>query len=131
RPIGERIARYVRRVLEPFREPALDYALVSHLHDDHMGAYPELARHVPIGTLLDRGWPDYGPPAAPSDSGSGGRYLTFVRANPGRVARFGAGRDDQITLRRAPQEYPEFSVRNIAVNGDVWTGVGQATRSRF
>jgi beta-lactamase superfamily II metal-dependent hydrolase len=132
RPIGERIARYITRVVEHFREPALDYALVSHLHDDHMGAYPELARHLPIGTLLDRGWPDYGPPAPPSASSeSSQRYLAFVRANADRMARFVAGRDDQITLRRAPQEYPEFTVRNIAVNGEVWTGVGHATRSRF
>lgn len=131
RPVGERIARYVERVLQPFREPALDYALVSHLHDDHMGAFPELSRHLPIGTVLDRGWPDYGPPAAPGASGASGTYTAFARANASRMARFEAGRDDQITLRRAARDYPEFSIRNLAVNGDVWTGVGQATRSRF
>lgn len=131
RPAGEWIARYVTRVLSPFREPALDYALLSHVHGDHMGAFPELARHLPIHTMLDRGWPDYGAPSAVPDSGDAARYLAFARATPSRMGRFEAGRNDQITLRRAAASYPEFEVRNIAVNGQVWTGVGRATRSRF
>ncbi len=127
---GEWIARYVARVLAPFRTPGIDYALVSHMHDDHMGGFPELARHVPIGKLLDRGWPDYaagdGPAAAGIDD-----YIAFARATPGRMERFEAGRADQITLLRSPDTYPEFVVRNLAVNGQVWTGIAQATRRRF
>lgn len=131
RPAGEWIARYATRVLGHFREPAIDYALVSHLHGDHMGAFPELARHLPIRTMLDRGWPDYATPAPVPTTGDTGRYLAFVRETPSRMQRFEAGRHDQITLVRAAKDYPTFEVRNIAVNGDVWTGIGQATRSRF
>jgi hypothetical protein len=47
------------------------------------------------------------------------------------MERFVAGRHDQITLRRLPAAYPDFVVRNTAVNGQVWTGAGIATRSRF
>jgi beta-lactamase superfamily II metal-dependent hydrolase len=131
RPAGEWIARYSKRVLEPFREPALDYALLSHLHDDHMGGYPELARHIPIGKMLDRGWPSYDFPAPLGKDEATAKYIAFARANPERMERFQAGRNDQIKLLRAPGDYPDFKVQNTAVNGEVWTGVGETTRSRF
>jgi beta-lactamase superfamily II metal-dependent hydrolase len=127
---GEWIARYVTRVLTPFRPPALDYALVSHLHDDHMGAFAALARHVPIRKILDRGWPEYGSAGIVAPLGAA-EYLAFVRSDAARMERFEAGRDDQITLLRSPAAYPGVRVRNTAVNGEVWTGVGNATRSRF
>ena len=127
---GEWIARYVSRVLTPFRKPEIDYALVSHMHDDHMGGMADLARHVPIRTLLDRGWPESAEVTAPAPTGIDG-YLAFALAEPGRMERFEAGRADQITLKRSPSDYPAFVVRNLAVNGQVWTGAGQATRSRF
>jgi len=127
---GEWIARYVSRVLSPFRTPEIDYALVSHMHDDHIGAMPDLARRVPVRKLLDRGWPDYAEGAGPAPTGIDG-YLAFVRATPTRMERFEAGRTDQITLKRSPADYPTFVVRNTAVNGQVWTGAGTATRSRF
>ena len=34
------------------------------------------------------------------------------------------GHDDQIVLKHHPEQYPSFSVRNIAASGRVWTGVG-------
>ena len=131
RPAGEWIARYATRVLAHFREPAIDYALLSHVHGDHMGAFPDLARHLPVHRLLDRGWPAYDDPVAVPATGDAGRYLAFARETPSRMQRFEAGRNDQVTLLRAPADYPEFEVRNIAVNGEVWTGAGQATRNRF
>ncbi len=127
---GEWIARYVSRVLTPFRTPEIDYALVSHMHDDHMGAIADLGRHVPIGKLLDRGWPEYASGDGPAPAGIDD-YLAFARATPARMERFESGRADQIRLLRAPADYPDFIVRNLAVNGHVWTGAGQATRSRF
>lgn len=127
---GEWVARYVQRVLSPFRTPEIDYALVSHLHDDHMGGFIDFAKHVPIRRLLDRGWPDYAAGIAPAPTGVDD-YIAFARETPGRMQRFEAGRADQITLLREPGKYPGFSVRNLAVNGQVWTGVGTATRSRF
>jgi hypothetical protein len=131
RPAGEWIARYVKRVTAHFRDPTLDYAVLSHLHGDHMGAFPDLARHIPIRRMLDRGWPGYDVPVAVPDTGSNAVYLAFARQDPSRMERFQAGRNDQITLLRSRADYPDFEVRNIAVNGEVWTGVGDATRSRF
>ena len=68
---GEWIARYVRRMLAHERTPTLDYAILTHLHDDHIGnlvgvskmssggAYKltgitEVAEYVPIRTIIDR-----------------------------------------------------------------------------
>ena len=131
RPAGAWIARYARRVLSHFREPALDYALLSHLHGDHMGGFPALARQIPIAKMLDRGWPSYDSPFDVSADESTAEYLAFVRAEPSRMERFQPGRNDQIQLLRAPADYPSFEVRNIAANGEVWTGEGDETRSRF
>ncbi|BCS32261.1 hypothetical protein TBR22_A14710 [Luteitalea sp. TBR-22] len=132
RPPGEWIARYVTRVLSPFREPRIDYALVSHLHDDHIGGIPTLAQHVPIRKLLDRGWPDYADGVGPAPAkGTAEKYIAFAKAEPSRMERFEAGRADQITLLRDRTAYPTFSIRNIVVNGQVWTGEGTASRARF
>ena len=46
-----------------------------------------------------------------------------------QVERLQPGRKDQIVLRREPARYPNFEVRNIAANGEVWTGVGTNTRA--
>ena len=76
RPPGEWIARYVRQMLPAGAEPALDYALITHFHPDHMGwasdadpmasagAYrlrgiTRVAEQIPIRTMDDRAWPDY------------------------------------------------------------------------
>ena len=127
RPVGEWIARYVERVLSPFREPEIDYLLLTHFHNDHSGAIPELARHIPVRRALDRSWPSYGYPAdVPDDP-----YLDFARANPERMERFEPGRNSQIRLLRDAAAYPDFRVQNIAANGVVWTGVGEETRDRF
>jgi hypothetical protein len=46
-----------------------------------------------------------------------------------QVERLKPGRKDQIVLRRDAAKYPNFEVRNIAANGEVWTGVGTNTRA--
>lgn len=91
RPAGEWIARYATRVVSHFREPAIDYAVLSHVHGDHMGGFPELARHLPNRTMLDRGWPDYDTPAPVAPTGDTGRYVAIARETPSRMQRFQAG----------------------------------------
>jgi hypothetical protein len=48
-----------------------------------------------------------------------------------KVERFEPGRANQIVLRHAAKDFPQFEIRNIAANGFVWTGSGTATRNRF
>jgi competence protein ComEC len=33
----------------------IDYVLITHFHDDHVGGVPQLAARIPIGTFLDHG----------------------------------------------------------------------------
>jgi beta-lactamase superfamily II metal-dependent hydrolase len=149
RPAGEWIARYILHMLAHDATPALDYGYLTHFHDDHMGhpvpgtssahngAYKrtgvtEVGDLIPIKLMLDRGWPDYNYPA-PLATPLVTNYRAFLewqRTNTGmQVERLKPGRNDQIVLRRDPAKYPNFEVRNIAANGEVWTGVGTNTRA--
>lgn len=148
---GQSIAEYIRRVHPDGARGELDYAALTHFHEDHMGsvkpdsprsaagAYQlagitDVAEQIKIRTLLDRGWPGYDFPAP-----SGGvlmqnyrAFLKWQREHRGlKVERFEAGRADQIVLRRSSQAFPNFEIRNIAANGYVWTGAGTVTRNRY
>lgn len=144
---GEWIARYIRHMLAHDASPVLDYGYLTHFHDDHMGhpeagsktahgykltGLTEVGTLIPIRRMLDRGWPDYNYPAPLRDA-TVTNYRAFVdwqRQNNGmQVQRMQPGRNDQIVLRRDPAKYRNFEVRNIAANGEVWTGVGVNTRA--
>jgi beta-lactamase superfamily II metal-dependent hydrolase len=148
---GQWVARYIRRVHPEDERGELDYAALTHFHGDHMGtllpespmaasgAYrltgiTDVGDVVRIRTMLDRGWPDYSFPA-PSGSPMMHNYRAFLKWQAEhrglKGERFQPGRADQIVLRRDPQAYPSFEVRNIAANGHVWTGSGHAVRNRF
>ena len=118
---GEWIAQYIQDF--SLRTPAsLDYVLVTHYHDDHIGALADVARLVPIGRLYDRGETP-SPPAAPLTD----RYRELRRTLGSRAETIRPGRSDQIVARN----YPGFEVRNVAANGIVWTGKGTSTVSAF
>jgi len=148
---GEWISRYVRQMLRHDSAPRLDYVLLTHFHSDHMGqvtqgAKPsksgqyvltgvtEVGENIPIGKLMDRGWPDYQYPA-PLNDPMIKNYRAFVKwqseQNGMKVERFKPGRNDQILLLRAPGKVPAFEVRNLMANGEIWTGVGSTTRQHF
>jgi len=73
---GEWIVDYIRR-FHPSREKVtVDYALITHFHDDHFGeidhtskqstfgqylisGLTEIGEHIPIGKVVDRNYPDY------------------------------------------------------------------------
>ncbi len=143
---GEWIARYARRRLAPTGRAELDYAVVSHLHPDHLGnpqpdsprskqgdwalaGLTEVAEHLPVRSVIDRGYPDYSYPRL-SPAGFARNYHAFIAARRragAPDARLVPGSADQIRLVRAPQEFPAFAVRNLAANGVVWTGRGTET----
>ena len=148
---GEWIARYIRRVHPDGERGALDFAALTHFHGDHMGtlmpdsplakngAYKltgitDVGDAIAIKTMLDRDWPAYNYPA-PSGSAMMANYRAFLKwqgEHRGmKPERFEPGRADQIVLRRAPQEFRGFEVRNIAANGFVWTGTGTTARNRY
>lgn len=150
RQAGEWIARYVRNALRFQDKPVIDYALITHFHDDHMGSplnvskrgegryiltgITEVADYVPIHKIIDRGWPSYNyPRSLDTDSmvANYRRFLAWQIQNKGLIVEsFKAGRTDQITLLKQPQRY-SVEVRNLAGNGELWTGNGNTTRTLF
>lgn len=148
---GEWIARYVQGVLPPSSGSTIDYLIITHFHSDHMGylnersplsissAYQltgvtEVAEYMHFTKLIDRGWPDYSYPKMLS-RGTHNNYQAFMdwqRENARlKVEKFEPGRNDQIVLLNRPEKYPQVEVRNIAVNGNIWTGVGENSRAHF
>jgi len=57
---GAREGRDPDRIMKAVREAGLerlDYLLITHFHNDHVGGVPELAARIPIGTFIDYGQP--------------------------------------------------------------------------
>ena len=147
---GEWIGRYALRHLARAGLNGLDYMLVTHLHPDHTGdvdatsppsarsAYrlsgvTDVAEQIAIGTLVDRGYPDYAYPTR-FEAPFADNYRAFVaaRRKAGQaVERFRTGSAGQFAARGHRATPIAFNVRNIAANGDVWTGTGDAVRSLF
>jgi hypothetical protein len=128
----------------------LDYVVLTHFHGDHIGevapdspAAPggdyrltgisDVAELLPIGKIIDRGYPNYEYPAAATDD-SVKNYVRFVRAREKRgskIEKFVVGSSSQIALQHSPTDLANFAVRNLAANGEVWTGRGSETRNLF
>jgi beta-lactamase superfamily II metal-dependent hydrolase len=148
---GEWIARYIRHMLRDQRNQKLNYILLTHFHDDHMGgllpdsrqsktkAYrlsgiTEVGDYISFDKIIDRGWPDYNYPR-PLQSENLNNYRRFIdwqiQHSGTQAERFQVGRNDQIALQIKPLLYPEFEIRNMAANGIIWTGTGMNTKSLF
>ncbi len=147
---GEWIARYIEFIMKPLSGSRIDYVLLTHFHDDHIGElYPgakssekgdyklsgitEVAESIAIGKLVDRGWPDYNFPV-PARGDYLENYIRFAQwsaENGVEVEQFNIGSNGQFILLNEAAKYPEFEMRNIAANGHVWTGVGNAERNHF
>ena len=132
RPAGEWVARYVKRAVG--EGARLDYAVISHFHIDHVGGFGKVVDELPIGKLIDRGYPDYGEPAAPSAKDTifaAYRSAAEAAAAKGTVReRARPGRADQILSVRGGG-VSGFEARIVAANGEVWTGKGDAAAPTF
>jgi beta-lactamase superfamily II metal-dependent hydrolase len=147
---GQWIARYVQRQLEANGRQLLDYALLTHLHGDHVGdprpdsprsSYGEykltgisdVGEVIRIGRLIDRGFPGYDYPVRVTDPAAL-NYEAFAGASATRgvqVERMRVGSARQIGPRCGPDQYPEFAVRVVAGDGEVWAGDGDSSKSTF
>jgi len=134
----------------------LDYALITHIHPDHIGdlgaenppsptgnyrltGLMDVAALIPIRKLIDRGFPDYSYPVswqAPFAEWQAfaDNYFGYVKSRQRlgeATERIRVGSSTQIHLVQHPDRFTNFSVRNLAANGEVWTGVGDHTRRTF
>lgn len=154
---GEWVVEYIKKVMPAFREPQIDYALISHFHSDHFGAVQadtplaesgdffltgitDVGESLPIAKLIDRAYPEYDVPLdlkkySHGDAKSFSNYIAFLLAKiaEGQLVaeRLIAGSNQQIVPVVSRTSYPEFSVRNIKVNGQMWSGVGDARKQIF
>ena len=141
RRAGEWISRYILRTNPSGNK--VDYLMVSHMHDDHMGSIrldaptttgrnpdyklvgiAEVGEHLQFKYIIDRGFPNYNYPRPISDKDIE-NYKSFVAWHKAHhkatQVPFNVGALNQIALQKAPQKYASsFSVRNIAANGEVW-----------
>lgn len=145
---GEWVARYIQKHAAAAGRNELDYMIATHIHPDHVGdiakgavagscgfiptGLSQVDALVPARTVIDRAYPDYGanpPLSAPFAS----NYLAWLdrRQREGRrVEALLVGSDRQIALR-SPKAHPDFSIRNVAANGRVWTGRRNEVRNVF
>jgi len=126
-------AEWIARYVAAMGARSLDYGYVTHFHSDHMNAMAGVASRIPIRTMVDRGWPDYAFPApdhAEFQSAGFAAYKQLVTSGTLEAMRLAPGRNDQIVLVREAKAYPQFEVRAIAANGEVWTGDASGTTRR-
>ncbi len=151
-------ADYIISMFPKGRSPILDYALISHFHDDHFGGvYSGIPKSekgnyflsgitgvgdiIPIKKLIDRGY-DYPYDLKAVDFGNSGElqslqnlwnFTAYHEKQSGLVhEKLIVGSDKQITLQYNQKRFPEFSVRNINANGETWSGIeGKPNNTRF
>ncbi|HEY6211512.1 MAG TPA: MBL fold metallo-hydrolase, partial [Vicinamibacterales bacterium] len=138
RTAGGWIVRYLQRM----NVDRLDYAVLTHWHGDHIGqvtpasaaskdgrykltGITEVGDAIPIATLIDRGMAYMPPPDDPTLQ----NYKAFAAGLTRETIRVGA--NDQIKLRREPDAFANFEVRNVAANGMVWNGQGDGAHAIF
>ncbi len=152
---GEWQAIYMKKVMEglPGNGKA-DYAMITHFHDDHMGAIKQMlpgkngyglsgitlvGELVGYNKLIDRGYPDYDFPSkkkvANANKGFMEEYYKFVKYQMKQgmeMEKFDVGALNQISMVHNPKRYRKiFEIRNLAGNGTVWTGKGTAAEKQY
>ena len=149
---GEWVARYIERVNPNGNK--VDYFMLSHLHNDHSGSaslnvpitegrtpnyklvgIADVGESITFGNFIDRGYPDYNYPTPINDAHIE-NYRNFVswqkQKYGAKQEAFTVGAENQIKLLKRPAKYAEnFSIRNIAANGEIWNGTEDGSTTRY
>ena len=152
---GEWQAIYMKKVLEQVPgNGKVDYAMITHFHDDHMGAKLQMlpgkngyglsgitlvGELVGYNKLLDRAYPKYDFPSkkkvASANKGFMEEYHKFVEYQMSKgmkMEQFKVGALNQIKMVKNPKAYAKkFEIRNLAANGQVWTGKGTKAEKQY
>jgi Metallo-beta-lactamase superfamily len=101
----------------------LDYFLATHIHPDHVSGLGDVAAQLPMGTCIDRSFPDYAPTQQPAHAPFVQDYLTVLHNRVRQrqdVEAAEVGSITQIRLKRQPERYSAFQTRILSANGNVW-----------
>ena len=125
----------------------LDYAMVTHFHNDHIGTAKDalpgtngfdlsgitlVGDRIHFNKLVDRAYPDYDFPSRQNvlnaDKGFMEQYIKFAEYSASHgteVEKFRIGDKKQFVPVHDPKKFAKnFEIRNLAANGEVWTGKG-------
>ncbi len=148
---GTHIVGFIKSVM-PEINHQIDYALITHFHDDHIGfpgkynalssngkyrltGITEVGESIVIKKLLDRGWPDYNYPRKLNNEmvENYRNFISYKQTTTGlKIEKFQPGVKNQIKLLRDYKKYNStFSIRNIVGSGILWTGEGSNVYSLF
>ena len=159
RTTGAWIADYIRQFHPRPAAPRLDYAVVTHFHPDHFGelapsnvtsadglpltGMTEVLDTLGAAVVIDRAWPAYDYPTALLTSPSaasrveGNAVAAYKRFLDRRVStrsvagRARGGRQRAADRMRHAPTSGDVEVRAVVANGEMWTGVGDATTETF
>lgn len=144
RSVGEWIVDYIRQFAPEKKPLKLDYALVTHFHDDHIGCaanahgyangYPlsgitEVCTHIPTRKFIDRGYSfpidfdnDTVKTAVMMKTALKG-YRDFIAYQCGHNGMVyetpEVGSTEQVKMLNHPRRYPEFKLRILFANGRI------------
>ena len=144
---GEWQSIYMKKVMEGLPgNGKVDYAMITHFHDDHMGSTSEMlpgkngyglsgitlvGEMVGYNKLLDRGYPKYDFPAENANGANKKfmpeyhKFVEYQVSQGMKMEQFQAGALNQIRMVNNPKKYRKnFEIRNLAANAKVWTGKG-------
>lgn len=130
------VADYIKTICH---KDAIDYCFLTHYHVDHVGGIrknkspqgyylsgiTELASLLPVKKIIDKGLDIY-----PFEKDSTFyNYKLFIEKSHANRENFVVGSNTQISLQHdKDSKYRNFEIRNVAGNGIIWTGKGDATR---
>ncbi|MCR5325287.1 MAG: hypothetical protein K6E37_00875 [Bacteroidales bacterium] len=101
-----------------------------------LNGLPEVGMSLPIIKLIDRGdWDNRASTTWESSKSRRQNYYNFIdwttRVNGTVHEKLAVGHTDQIVLKHDAAAYPQFKVRGIAANGDIWTGTGTNVNTTY
>jgi len=152
---GEWQAIYMKKVMEGLPgNGKVDYAMITHFHDDHMGSIRQMlpgkngyglsgitlvGELIGYNKLIDRAYPDYDFPSKKNVANANKKFMDeyhkFVKYQMEQgmeMEKFDVGALNQIKMLNNPKKYRKnFEIRNLAANGQVWTGKGTSAEKQY
>lgn len=132
---SEWLSSYIKYIIPKERELSIDYALISHFHEDYYGSFIALNKVISFGKIIDRNSPNLSFPLNLKDFLKEDvlfqDYLSFISDENISVESLKVGNDTQIHLLNDKNEYPSFKIRNVKSNATIWKGTNNDTYEHF